>query len=470
MIPWRLGDMAGAMGARYDGPDRDYQVTSITTDSRTSQPGELFLAIPGERFDGHDFVADVLQQGAIACVVQREWLVREPAHGGRVDKLLIVEDVVAALGRLAKHYRQSVMGRATVVVAITGSNGKTTTKSLLDHVLSGSFPGRAAPRNFNNHFGVPLTLLSAEADDRYLLVEIGSNAPGEVASLSEITSPSAGMITSIGEAHLEGFGGMAGVAAEKAALLRYVRKDGLSIVNIDRPEIEPYLARARTRKMVTVGHGSRARLCISNVRGDLARTTFELEGRFTVTVPMPGLHHAINGAMTFALARWFGMAPEDVIRRIGSFSTSPGRTCRFDVSGVPVIDDTYNANPASMLSAIHALGEAKGGRRVFVMGDMLELGRDGRAWHRQVVEATFEAGIEVLVGVGPATGDAIRHARIRSDRIRTILCQDSSAAVSVVRGLLAQSSAIWIKGSRAMALDQVVASLRDPGDQPAAVA
>ena len=457
MISIALKDVASALRVTCDPCHDGLRIHRVTTDSRDVQPDDLFVAIRGERFDGHDFIADAASKGAVACICDRNW---QAGAAASPIPCLVVENTIRALGRLAAYYRRRIMHVATVVVAVTGSNGKTTAKGMIDHVLSGSFEGRAAPKNFNNHIGVPLTLLSAEADDRYLVVEIGTNAPGEVAALAAIAFPHAAVITSIGEAHLQGLGGIEGVAKEKVSLLHHVRPDGLAVVNIDRPEIRPHLAAISRPRLVTVGTDENARLRVADAHGDMRSTTFELDGRFRIELPMPGRHHATNAAATFAIARWFGIAPAQIIDRLHSYAPPDGRTRRLEIAGVTVIDDAYNANPASMASAIETLRDGASGRRILIMGDMLELGPGNASFHHQTVAAVFGAGIEVLVAVGKATADAVRSLEGCYGRTRAVVCDDAEAAGKAVMTVLTAGDTVWIKGSRAVGLDRIVDDLR----------
>jgi UDP-N-acetylmuramoyl-tripeptide--D-alanyl-D-alanine ligase len=455
MIPMSLGDIAAVVGAVCHSSTSQTVIRRVTTDSRDVQPGDLFFALRGPRFDGHQFTAQALAKGTVACVCDRR--LDAPIESGQ---LLSVDDTLAALGRLAMHYRHAVLPISTVVIAVTGSNGKTTTKCMIDHVLSGEFKGRAAPKSFNNAIGVPLTLLSADADDRYLVVEVGTNAPGEVAALATMASPNVAVITSIGEAHLEGLGDIHAVAAEKTSLLRSVRPAGFAVVNVDRAEILPYLAAAGRTRLLTFGVDQSAKLCVTRRCADLCATAFVLEGRYHVELPMPGAHHATNAAAAFAVARWFGVAPERIVERLRSFRPPDGRTELQEVGGVKLVDDAYNANPSSVRAAVEALRAAANGRRVLVLGDMLELGVDSAASHRRMVRAAVEAGIEVLVAVGPATVEAARANVPTRNGTEVYCCADAPSANEVLDGLIAVGDTVWIKGSRGMQLDRVVRHLR----------
>ncbi len=464
MIPLDLHTIARAVGAAREASWPAVLVRRVTTDSREVQPGDLFVALRGPRFDGHRFLSDAIRAGAVACVGDLTG-----TTGQSFDRpCLVVDDTLVALGRLAAFYRNSVLPVGTVVIAVTGSNGKTTTKCMIDHVLRSGFKGRPSPKSYNNAIGVPLTLLSADADDRYVVAEIGTNAPGEIAHLAAIASPFVAVITSIGEAHLEGLGDLQAVAAEKASLLRFVRPSGFAVVNVDRAEILPHLAAIDGTRTITVGLDPSAKLRVTRRRADLTGTTFELEGRYQVELPMPGAHHATNAAAAFAVARWFGIPPEQIIERLRDFVPPEGRTHRMEVGGVTLVDDTYNANPSSVAAAIDTLRSASG-RRVMVLGDMLELGRNAAEAHARMVRSIVNAGIEVLVAVGPAMTQACETHGATAEATCLHSCENAEAAGALLDELLRAGDTVWIKASRGMELDRVVRHLRTRVDAAAAI-
>ncbi len=522
MIPMPLSDVAAAVNAPCTSSYGRVFVHHVTTDSREVEPGHLFFAIRGERLDGHQFITQAAIQGAVACVVDRKW--SEAADRPEQIPCLEVDDTVAALGRLAEYYRREVMAGHTVVVAVTGSNGKTTTKCMLDHVLRPTLQGRAAPKSYNNQIGVPLTLLSAEMDDRYLIVEIGTNASGEVAALAATASPDIGVITSIGEAHLEGLRSVDAIAAEKVSLLDHLRGDGLGVVNVDRPEIRPHLSAAhllrdarpgssshscvprlmeprdtrprfpcglkpaaRAVRVITFGFDASAQRRVALKHESIRRTAFELDGKHRIELRMPGSHHAANAVATFIVAQWFGLAAEEIIERLRRFAPPPGRARVLECGQVTVVDDSYNANPASTAAAVESLRREESRRRVFVLGDMLELGSDSPSYHRRVVQAIVDAGIELLVAVGEAATEATR-AVVEAVSVppgvgepplqkwgtpgggahdtpgggtQVILCDAADAASEALTALLRPGDLIWIKGSRAMELDRVIGRIQN---------
>ena len=456
MIPMSIKQVATALGADCAAEHESRMVRGVTIDSRRVTPGDLFVAIRGERFDGHRFIAQAVADGAVACVCGRD-ATGPPAETAAVN--FIVDDTVEALGCLAKYYRHEIMPPSTAVVAVTGSNGKTTTKRMIHHVLGAWLEGRSAPKSFNNKIGVPLTLLSSEPEDRYLIAEIGTNATGEVASLAAMVSPDVAVITSVGEAHLEGLGDVNAVAAEKASLLDHLRPDAFALVNTDRPEMQAHIPRDLSNRLMTFGFDARAELRVTRVRGTLRGTTFELGSRYTVELPLPGPHHATNAAAAFAVSRWFGLAPADIVKRLSSFKPVEGRSGLIQIGDVMLVDDTYNANPASMAAAIEGLRLGDGRRRVFVMGDMYELGPQSASLHQRIVRLIHRAGIDVLVAVGEATVAATRVVTGRPGGTEIIHCEDADAACQTLMGVLSPGDTVWIKGSHAMQLDRVVSHL-----------
>jgi len=453
-----LRDIAAAVGAEVVGDDGSLRIGGVVTDSREATPGSLFIALRGAAHDGHEFIGDAARRGAFACIRSSEGRLRPPSKEMPAP-CLVVEDTQAALTRLARYYRQWVMSPDTTVVAVTGSNGKTTTKRMIDHVLSGVVPGRSSPQSFNNHVGVPLTILSACPWDQYLIVEIGTNAPGEVAALAGIADPHVAVITSIGEAHLEGLGDIDGVAREKTALVRHVRSGGAAIVNVMRPEIRPYLREIPEGvALLTLGTETEVDYCLSQVNGDLSGTRCLLNNRWPLELSLPGIHHVFNAAAAFAVAERLGLKPETILERLKSFAAVHGRTQRVELGGVTLIDDSYNANPASMIAAIETLSTHRRGRRILVMGDMRELGEQGDAWRRRTIQRAFEAGIDRIVLVGAEMIRADESVKIRAaDQVRE--CLDAPSAASVLIDEVRDGDAVWVKGSRRVGLERIVAAL-----------
>ena len=266
MIAMSLDEIAGVLGSRCAAGVPPISVTGVSTDSRTVRQGDLFFAIVGDRFDGHDFAGRAMDSGAAGCVVSRE--VDNQEGTSAPGRILRVANTIDALGRLAAFHRRHTVAE---VVVVTGSNGKTTTKCMIEHVLSTRFRGRGSIKSFNNNIGLPLTLLSAQAGDEFLVVEIGSNAPGEVAALGRLASPDIAVVTSIGHAHVGGLGGLAGVQAEKLSLFSEVRPGGLCIAPIDDLDSPLSVCGGDSCKCITFGQSEHADIRVSRVTGDLDR-------------------------------------------------------------------------------------------------------------------------------------------------------------------------------------------------------
>ncbi|MBI3834979.1 MAG: UDP-N-acetylmuramoyl-tripeptide--D-alanyl-D-alanine ligase [Planctomycetes bacterium] len=460
MIPMKVSDVAAAVGGRLEKSDAGNNIVRrVSTDSRDIQAGDLFVAIRGPRYDGHDHIFEAAKKGAVACFCSK-------SHGGEPNPesgiaRILVDDTVAALGRLAAHYRSRVIDQSTVVVAVTGSNGKTTTKCMIDHILGRRLNGKASPKSYNNSIGLPLTLLSADANDRFVASEIGTNAPGEISALASIAKPDVAVITSIGEAHLEKLGGLEGVAAEKASIFNHVRPGGLCVVNVDRPEIHPYVERIRSARLVTVGTEPWAKLQVTHRCSTIRGTTFELDGRFRIELPMPGSHHATNAAAAFAVARWFGLEPEEISEALKTFTPPDGRTRWIDAGGITIVDDAYNANPSSVCAAVKALQSPGARRRVFVLGDMLELGDAATDCYRRVIEEIAASTVDVVVTVGAQTLRAVDEARTSFTGKDLYTCGDVAAACGVLDSVVTAGDTVWVKASRSMGLGQVVAHLHN---------
>ena len=463
MIETSLANVARIIGGRVSGASTDLRVRGVSIDSRTCEAGDLFFAIRGERFDGHDYAAQAISNGAVACVVSR--LVEDAGAAS-----VVVQDPLTALGRLAAQHRRDA---GAIVVAITGSNGKTTTKGMAGQVLSSRRRGRAAVKSFNNHVGVPLTLLAVQADDEFVVSEIGSNAPGEIDDLARIAAPEIGVITSVGPAHLEGFGSLAGVIREKTSLLRHVRDGGLAVVNADHAGLleaaEEVLAhRPGAVELVTFGESATADLRICEVQADLRGIRFRIDNGSSLQVPVCGAHNALNATAVLAVARRLGMTDDEIADGLAAFRSADMRLNVIEAGDVTVINDGYNANPASMRAAIGFLAGLEARRRVLVVGDMLELGREARAWHEEIGRQVASAGIELTVAAGQQAPAVVSGAT----EGEVVACADVDAACEAVGSRLRAGDVVLVKGSRAMRMERVVDAIinawRRPGDHAAA--
>jgi UDP-N-acetylmuramoyl-tripeptide--D-alanyl-D-alanine ligase len=452
MKPLTLDETLTAINGRPLSEITPGPVTGVSIDSRTVAAGDLFFAIKGERFDGHDYAREALEKGASWAVVSDAARFGDDAFRSRV---IAVDDTVAALGRLGAFHRRQV---SAAVIAVTGSNGKTTTKAMIGHVLSAHKRGRSAIKSYNNHIGVPLTLLSCAPEDEFLVVEVGTNHAGEIGSLASLIAPDVGVITSVGAVHLEGLRSIDGVIAEKLSLLDHIRPGGLAVVNIDHPRVRDRLRSLSGFTVVTTGTDPHADLRTEHIGVDGASISFSINGRFAVTMPIPGRHNAGNALAAFAVARRLGMGSEDIVRRLATFTLPEMRLQMQRRGKITVINDCYNANPASMEAAMDTIGAMDTlGRRVAIVGDMRELGEHARGHHEELGKLVARSNIDVLLTVG-RFADVVCESARRTGSDRLVLhasrsVDDLSRRIST---LLKPTDTVLLKGSRALRLERLI--------------
>jgi UDP-N-acetylmuramoyl-tripeptide--D-alanyl-D-alanine ligase len=471
MIRLTLEEIVSAIHGKAEGASLTTGVSAVSTDSRSVGAGELFFAIPGDRFDGHDFVTQAFERGAAGAVVAAERFAEvrtaiehAPARGAGTPLVLIqVDSTVAALGRLAAYHRKQL---AAEVIAIAGSNGKTTVKSMVDHILSARFRGRASPRSYNNHIGVPLTLLSADMSDEYLVVEIGTNHPGEVRWLASIARPDIAVITSIGEEHLEGFGDLSGVAREECSIVEELRPGGVAIVNADHSEIRKLLP-SGDFTVLRFGESSDAEVLLNNVAYEHPWLIVRINRKFDFRIAVPGRHNAWNVAAAVTVGRRLGFTHEEIAARLETYRPPPMRNEVFEQDGVTFINDAYNANPTSMLAAIHTLESMPAtGRRIAVIGGMRELGTRSRELHQNVLRRLTQSMIDVVLIVGGEYGEPASSAAAP----QVLQFPDVPAAASALGELVRPGDVVLIKASRGERLERVIEPLVNRNARPAAPA
>ncbi|MGD9692763.1 MAG: UDP-N-acetylmuramoyl-tripeptide--D-alanyl-D-alanine ligase [Phycisphaerales bacterium] len=446
------------------------QITGVSIDSRTVNQGEAFIALRGDRFDAHHFIPQAISRGASLILLERDSAL--PSRDSLPPNLsaIRVPDTRKALMRLARAHRQSLDG--TKVIAVTGSNGKTTTVRLIDAALSSRFRGIASIKSFNNEIGVPLTVLRARKGDNYLICEVGMNAPGEIAQLAEIVEPDIAVITSIGRAHIENFGSVDGIALEKGSLLRFLRPQGLAVIPTTNPRLSE-LAR-KAPNVVTFGRDDDANLRItssSHVQSDnlTTRLRVTLNNRFTLDLPLLGEHNATNAAAAVAVARRLGLEEDAIASSLASASPPDMRLQHKHINGIDLYNDAYNANPDSSIAAITAFSylAADAPRRVVVLADMLELGDLAEQGHREVADAILSApNIDKVITVGEHSLYAANRLLEKWPRERvTMLSEfDAGSDHGAYRALsaLRAGDAVLLKGSRAMRLERLEQLLADP--------
>ncbi len=458
-------ELAAATGGRWTGA-APAALDGVSTDTRTLPRGSLFVALRGERFDAHDHLAEAAARGAAAAILSEGWLAARPAGHPLPLPALAVPDTLAALGAVARHHRR----RFTLpMVAVTGSNGKTTTREMIAAILATRGPVLRTEGNLNNEVGVPLTLLGLDASHLSAVIEMGMSHPGEIARLAAIAEPQVGVVTLAAPAHLEGLGTVEAVADAKAELYLGLPPGGIVVANADDARM---LKRAlgSGRRMLTFasGRGRRGDVVVLELRAaSVEGLRFVLGiGNREVEVHIPGLvgaHNARNAAAAACAAIALGCTDREIARGLAAVRPV-GRRLRLErlPSGVQLVDDCYNANPASMTAALEVLRDlaaASGGRGVAVLGDMLELGAFEAEAHRALGEEAARSGAAALAAFGPrsrTTAEAARAAGL-ADTFHT---EDLDALVAFVRGRLAASDVLLVKGSRGMKLERLVEALR----------
>lgn len=420
----------------------------VSTDTRTLRPGDLYFALKGPHFDGHDYVAEAFRKGAVAAVVRRP----VPATG----PLIRVESVLTALGNLAAVYRMMLGCR---VIAVTGSNGKTTTKEMIAHILGATRKVTRAKDSWNNFIGVPLTLFEAKPETEFIVLEVGTNHRGEIARLGAIARPDAAVITSVSEAHLEGLGSLSGVAEEKASLFLSLRGSGFGVFPADATVLDPFLPLPKDKR-VTIGTSEGADLRAEDVVRTVDGLVFRVRG-VTFRIGLLGEWNVTNALAASAVALSFGVSLPECAERLRTFRGPKMRMEPLYVAGISILNDAYNSNPASALRAIEEFSRSSAnGRRVVVFGDMLELGGASAHWHEEIGHALARTeGIDLVVGVGTESRRTVEIAG-------GVHFADVREAGAAVREFLRVGDSVLLKGSRGMKLEHLIKSVSESFDSP----
>jgi len=429
-------------------------IDKIRTDSRTLKPGELFVALRGENFDGHNFVEDVAKANAAGAIVESNWKGELPA----AFALIRAEDTLQAYQELAASYRRSL---SLKVVAITGSNGKTSTKDFAAAVLARRFRVTKTEGNFNNHVGLPRTILEATSRDEVAVWEIGMNHPGEVAALARLAMPDVAIITNIGVAHIEFMGSREAIAAEKGALAEAVSTQGTVILNADDPFTKSIAA--RTRAKVLLAGTTAGTIRASEISQSESGTDFTiLEGahRCRAQLPVPGLHMVQNAILAVAAGRVFNLSLEDCAAGLVAAPLTKARLQIKEIQGVHFLDDSYNANPDSMKAALHTLVELDAdGKRIAVLGEMRELGSESEPSHREVGEIAAALKVDHLITIGNVAA-TIAHAAEHAGLKKSVAVQSTLEAADLLNQIAAPGDLVLIKGSRAARTEDVIEQFR----------
>jgi UDP-N-acetylmuramoyl-tripeptide--D-alanyl-D-alanine ligase len=455
---WGAVDAAAATGGRSR---RDWRATTVTIDSRTLAAGELFIALEGPNRDGHGFVADALAKGAAAAVVTRR-----PNDVDEDAPLLLVDDTQAALDGLGRCGRARLQGK---LVAVTGSVGKTSTKEMLRQVLGGFGSCQASRASYNNHWGVPLTLANLRPESAFAVAELGMNHAGEISALTRMARPHIAVITAIAPAHLANFADTSGIADAKCEIFEGLEPGGVAVINADTLHADRLRdAAARlAASVVSFGAGSTAdiRLAALEPTADGSRATIEIAGRqLALRFAAPGRHWAMNSLAVLAVVQALGLDLDHAALRLAGVQPGAGRGATRAIGlgkrTIRLLDESYNANPASMAAALDVLGQ-QAGRRVAVLGDMLELGDTAPELHAGLVAAIEAAAVDQVLVAGPMMRHL--HAALPA-AMRGGWAEDSKSLAPIVLAALADGDVVLVKGSLGSAMRHVIEAL----DQAAA--
>jgi UDP-N-acetylmuramoyl-tripeptide--D-alanyl-D-alanine ligase len=460
VIALSLAEIAEVVGGQtHDIPDPSVQVTGpVVRDSREVEPGSLFVAFVGERVDGHDFADAVVEAGAVALLASRP--VGVPA--------IVVDDVQSALGALARHV---VRRLGATLVALTGSAGKTSTKDLIAQVLARKAPTVFTPGSFNNEIGLPLTALSATAETRFLVLEMGARGIGHIRYLTDLTPPQIGLVLNVGTAHIGEFGGREQIAQAKGELVEALPEDGAAILNADDPLVRAMASRTKA-KVILFGESGEADVRAENVRlTDSGQPAFSLRtpsGCSEVTMRLYGEHHVSNALAAAAVAHELGMSADEIataLSEAGSLSR-----WRMEVTerpdGVTIVNDAYNANPESMRAALRALAAMGKGRRTWaVLGKMAELGDEALAEHDAVGRLAVRLNVGKLVAVGGREASWLQLGAYNEGSWgeESVHVSDAQAAVDLLRSELRTGDVVLVKASRSVGLESVAQALVETG-------
>jgi UDP-N-acetylmuramoyl-tripeptide--D-alanyl-D-alanine ligase len=444
---WARGRLAGG--------DPALTVEAICTDSRALKSRDLFLALRGDNFDGHTFVAEAAQRGAAGAVVEET-----PADLPADFAVIEVGNTLEALQQIAARYRRDL---SLQVIGITGSNGKTSTKDLTAAVLGQHFQVTKTRGNLNNHIGLPLTMLRARHSDQIGVFEMGMNHPGEIAPLAALAAPDVAIITNIGIAHIEYLQTREAIALEKGALAEALLPSGTVILNAE-DEFSKSIA-ARTKADAIFCGLESGDVRASEIRQDFTGMKFRLcadQRCVDAELPVPGLHMVRNALLAVAAGRVFGLSLEECAEGLRRLQLTKGRLEQKIIHGVQVLDDTYNANPDSMSAALRTLAEMPAtGRRIAVLGRMGELGGEAERGHRRVGEVAAQLGIDWVIGVGAEPGWIADEAR-RGGVGKVLKIETAEEAVEAIRGLAKPGDVVLVKGSRSSQMERIVEGMQRP--------
>ncbi|MCE5325054.1 MAG: UDP-N-acetylmuramoyl-tripeptide--D-alanyl-D-alanine ligase [Planctomycetaceae bacterium] len=451
MKPLLSEEIQRAVRGRWLARGGSEKILGVSIDSRTAGAGQLFVAIVGKNHDGHNHLAAAAAAGCTLAIIGKDFDAPLSVLQRFRVGALAVNDTTTALGDLAAFYRRQL---PAAVVAVTGSNGKSTVRRMIHHILSKRLTGSCGLKNHNNHIGVPLTLLAVEPKDDFVVCEMGTSSHGEIARLSQIGQPNVAVITSVSPSHLEGLGSLTHVAVEKAALLTHLAARGLAIVNADSKELDRALSNYKCN-VIRFGASAGASLRLTSYTPVDTGQEFVINNRLKVTLSVCGRHNACNAMAAIAVAQRFGFGQGEAAKALADYAGMEMRLQFIDLGGhSTLINDAYNANPASMLAAADVLADSAGRRRVMIVGDMLELGGKSQALHEDVGRKLATMKIDLLIGagnLGARMAAAAAEAGLAAEAFKS-----PEHLADHLDGLLHRGDTILIKGSRGSQMERLI--------------
>lgn len=422
----------------------DSNYCGVSIDSRQISEGECFFAIRGDNFDGHDFVTQAFEKGACCAVVEKGF-----QAGSSNGRIIEVDNTCKALGILAAHYRKLIKAK---VIAITGSVGKTSTRDMIAQVLSTKYKCSSAKKSFNNHIGLPLTILQTPQDCQMLVLELGTNHPGEIEYLSKIAMPDIAVITKVAAVHLEFFHSIENIAAEKASIVKGISSNGLLIANADSKVLVEYLEK---KQIPFIGYSALGKTSLNDRYG-----TLNVDGS-VVKIPLAGMGSLENALAAYTVCLRLGITAEEFKNAAANFKPSDMRLNILEFPKHKVINDCYNASPLSMSNAIEVLCRQRDSKRkVFICGDMKELGKDSSLYHKQLGRLAADSGVDVIAAVGEYADLVVEAARLENQNIEAFAFENTSILCSNLHKILKPNDTILIKGSRAIGLEKCVDAIK----------
>lgn len=462
MLPISFQEIIEAIGAKlYRPATLPKRIKSISTDTRTIKPDEIFIALTGPRYHGHKFINEAVRRGAAGIITQQPFRKRDK-YPKRIP-ILYVRNTTKALGQLASYHRSKLN---IPIIAVTGSNGKTTTKEMIYHILSADHPGIRSKKSYNNFIGVPLTLLTIRPHHKFAVLELATNHRGEISALAQIVKPNIGVITNVSATHLEGLGSIRNVAREKWTLFKHLAPRGTAIFNISDPWLKKMPKYAENihsglYKVVTFGNSNRADVCGKNLKSDRHGIHFKINNKLSCQLSITGGWNMENALAAMATTSVLGVKLQEAINRLRNFTSPPMRMETEIIRGATFINDAYNANPHSVTLVINELEHlTTPGRKILILGDMCELGKYSRKFHIALGNQIRRTNIDTILTVG----QAVRHTSAQLNKLnaRQILFHFNSAitAGNFLRNYVKPNDLVLLKGSRTMELEKVLDGVR----------